>query len=219
MTSPAPTDRFYRRTRGLARFVMSMTSSPTILHAERTERPGRWILAANHVSPYDVAVIGRTCDRVIDWVSITEVWERPFLRWFCENMGAFPIDRSKADIAGLRMIHERLEQDRVIGIFPEGRLVQGGSPTMLEGGSFQSGVGKIAARACAPIVPCVHMGTANLAPPHRWLPLRLQRYGLIFGEPLEPDPDLPRKAAAKEIEARLTRSMEELHAELLAAFR
>ena len=211
-------DRFYRALRAFGRFGFLCTSKATILHAERAALAGPYILAANHTSVYDVAPIIRSCPRVIDWVSITEVFEVPFLRWLYGHMGAFPINRKVLDTQGLQTIFERLAAGRVVGIFPEGAVAVDSDRTILQGHGFRSALGKIAYASDVPVLPCVHVDTQNMAPPHRWLPLRLIRYGIIFGEPIFPKRELGRRAAARELEAELVAAMGSLHAELLAAY-
>ncbi|MEX1025733.1 MAG: lysophospholipid acyltransferase family protein [Planctomycetota bacterium] len=198
--------------RRIGRLGLAVCSRATVLHAERTQLEGGWLLAANHVSHYDVAPIARSTARLIDWVSITEVFAVPWLRWFCGRMGAFPIDRGRLDPHGLRVIYQRLSAGRVVGIFPEGALATT-ERTILEG-HFRSGIGKLAFAADVPIVPCVHLGTESMGAWYTWLPLKLVRYGVAFGEPLYVDRGLGRRAAALDIEARMVSAMEALALEL-----
>ncbi len=213
-----PKDLFYRSVRAFGRFGFFCTSRATILHAERSKLEGPWLLAANHASVYDVGPILRSCERVIDWVSITEVFQYRVLRWLYGNMGAFPVDRTILDTAGLQTIYDRLAAGRVVGIFPEGAVATGEVKTILEGGEFRSAIGKIAHSTGVPVVPCVHVDTKNMAVRYRWLPLRLIRYGIIFGKPIFADPSLNRREAARKLEQDLGASMRKLHVELLAAY-
>ena len=212
-------DLYYKTVRTIGRFVFFLTTRPKVLHVERTELEGAWLLASNHVSPYDVAPIVANCRRLIDWVSITEVFANPFLRWFCGNMGAFPINRSIKDLKGVRVIYQRLTAGRVVGIFPEGEIRDGQQAKVLEGGSIKPGVGKIAYAAKVPIIPCVVMDTWNFHGILVWLPLRLIRYGIIFGEPLTIDTTLAKREAIRKIEQDLETALRELHSELQAASR
>ena len=61
-------DRFYRTIRFAGHCGLLCTSRATVLHADRTTREGAWLLAANHVSPYDTAPIIRLCRRGLDWL-------------------------------------------------------------------------------------------------------------------------------------------------------
>jgi len=69
---------FYRAVRFVGRGVFRVASAPRILHAERAERPGAYLLAANHESVFDAPLLTAATPRVIYWLSITEIFR---LRW------------------------------------------------------------------------------------------------------------------------------------------
>lgn len=208
-------DLFHRTVVAFGRGVFLCATSPTVLHAERTRRDGAWLIAINHGSDMDIMPVMRSCHRRIDWLSITEVFAKPFIGWLAGKMGAFPIDRSMRDTVGVRRIYERLEAGRVVGMFPEGRIPRRPEESVLHGAALKAGIGQIAHSTGAPILPCVLLDAKNLEGVLPWLPLRRARYGIIYGEPLRADPDLERKQAARLLEEELAGKMRELHRELL----
>ncbi|CAN5433642.1 lysophospholipid acyltransferase family protein [soil metagenome] len=170
------------------------SSSPIVIGAEKTRRDGAFILASNHETPYDVPLLMRHCARPIDFVSITEVFRSPFIAWLYGSMNAFPLDRSRRDVHALRIIVDRLERGRVVGMFPEGRL-RPGKDSLVHTKAIRPGIGRIARLASAPILPCIVINSAAYSRFTSWLPFRQTRYGIIFGDPIEPndDPDVTEK--------------------------
>ena len=52
---------------------MFMTSSPVVLHRERSRRKGPFILVCNNLSPYDNACLIKETPRMLDFVSIVDL--------------------------------------------------------------------------------------------------------------------------------------------------
>lgn len=188
---------------------LRLASAPRILHRERARRPGAYLLAANHQSPFDVVLLMAATPRVIWWVSIVELFQRPLARWFLSALGAMPLDRSRRDPRTVRRIVAHLRAGRVVGIFPEGRLRQSGD-SVLRGGSIDEGVCRLAQLARVPVLPCVALGGGQFWRWRRWVPFARTRWAVAFGEPIFPQADTA--AMAGEI----TRALRGLAAEARA---
>jgi 1-acyl-sn-glycerol-3-phosphate acyltransferase len=208
-------DGFYNLVRFCGSIIFWWSSKPVILHVERTARPGPFILAANHTSAYDVPLLVRHSRRHLDFVSITEVFQFPFVAWFFGSMNAFPVDRSKPDSRGVRTILERLKRKRVIGIFPEGHI-RAPENAITHGGKARPGTGRLAVMAGVPIVPAVVINSAPYLKLTAWLPHRRVRYGIIFGPEILTPADLEKTEAAQKIESELEQAMIRLYRELLS---
>jgi 1-acyl-sn-glycerol-3-phosphate acyltransferase len=196
-------DGFYDALTMLGRPAFWVSSRPTVLNAAVTDRVGAYILAANHTSPYDIPILMRHCRRRIDFVSITEVFRNPFTAWLYGNMNAFPLDRSRPDAPTVRTVLDRLRSGRVIGMFPEGGF-RHGAASVVHSRKIRPGIGRLALLANVPIVPCVIAGSERYGRPASWLPLRATRYGVAFGEAIEP------AGTAEQIEERLIDTFVEL---------
>jgi 1-acyl-sn-glycerol-3-phosphate acyltransferase len=181
-------DGFYRTLVRLGRPAFWSSSRPTVINAGITNRPGPFLLAANHTSPYDIPILMRHCHRRIDFVSITEVFRNPFTAWLYGNMNAFPLERSRPDAPAVRTILDRLERGRVVGMFPEGGFRRG-EASVVHSRQIRPGIGRIAMLATVPIIPCAIIGSEQYSRPTSWLPLRRVRYGVAFGEAIEPSDD------------------------------
>ena len=204
-------DAFYRTVRFIGKSAFWASSSPVIVGAENVPRTGACLVAATHQSPYDVPLLIRHTPRLVDFVSIIEVFRNPLVAWFYGSLNAFPLDRSRPDSKTVRVIVDRLQRARTVGIFPEGGFRKG-SESVVYSRRIRSGTGRIAHLTGAPVVPCVIINSGVYAKPLSWLPLRRTRYGLIYGSPIDSNLD-PEVIDAKLIDAyvslheRLTREL------------
>jgi 1-acyl-sn-glycerol-3-phosphate acyltransferase len=208
-------DWFYRMVRGVGRSAFFVSSSPVVLHRERANRKGGYILASNHFSAYDVPCLIRHTPRLLDFVSIVEIFRVPLARWFFTNMNAMPLNRGRVDTVTTRQILDRLARGRVVAMFPEGR-VQDEVGSVLSGGRIRSGVFGLARKANVPVIPTVILGTKAYNQFVHWLPLRRTVYALNYGEPMFPSERWDDPAAAEE---ELRAVYRQLHQELLEAIK
>ena len=200
-------DAFYTLVWHVCAPAFISSGRPTVLGIEHTRRTGAFILAANHQSAYDVPLLMLHVRRHIDFVSIVEVFQKPLVGWFYGSLNAFPLDRGRPDAKTVRVILDRLERGRVVGMFPEGRFrVRGDS--MVHTGKIKTGIGRIVQLAQVPIIPCAIVGSPAYKRPRSWLPLRSTRYGLAFGEPIFPQLD------PTALEAELITAIQKLHSTL-----
>jgi 1-acyl-sn-glycerol-3-phosphate acyltransferase len=200
-------DRFYSTFLFFSRHVFWLSSRPIVIGVEHTRHGGAFIVAATHQSPYDVPLMIRHAGRRLDFISTTEAFAHPMVRWFYQSFNAFPLDRSKRDAAAVRTVFSRLRRGRVVAMFPEGRL-RTGADSVVHTRHIRRGVARIARTAGAPIVPCVILNAAAYARLSNWLPIRRVRYGIAFGSPIEP------RGSREEIETRLIDAFVELHGQL-----
>jgi len=203
-------DTFFRVVRLLGRQAFWASSSPVAIGAENVPLRGACIVAATHQSPYDVALLMRHTRRLIDFVSIVEVFRNPLVAWFYSSLNAFPLDRSRPDAKTVRIIFDRLARGRLVVMFPEGGFRKG-RDSVVYSRKIRRGVGRIACRSGVPVIPCVLIDTDRYARWQSWLPLQRTVYGVIYGEPLSPtlEPD--------ELERQLIDAFVALHRKLSAA--
>ena len=90
-------DISYTIIRSLGYPIYWITARRTILHAERLRRPGAFILASNHLSPYDVPALMGASKRRLDFVSITEMLRNPMVAAFFRAVNCEFVDRSRPD--------------------------------------------------------------------------------------------------------------------------
>ena len=164
------------------------SSSPISIGEEHVPPRGPCIIAATHQCPYDIPLLIRHTPRLLDFVSITEVFHNPLLAWFYGSLNAFPLERSRPDAPAARVILDRLRRGRTVAMFPEGGF-KTGATSVIHTRRIKPGIGRIANLSGAPIIPCVLINSPAYARPASWLPIRRTRYGVIYGEPLSPTLD------------------------------
>ena len=127
---------------------------------ENIPRKGRFIFAANHVSHLDPPLVSSLSPRRPHTIAKKELFEHPFLNKYFRALGAFPIDRGKADRKAIRHAIDMLESDAPLLIFPEGSQSRNG-----ELGEAAIGLGMIAHATKAPIIPVYLRGTEQAFSP------------------------------------------------------
>jgi 1-acyl-sn-glycerol-3-phosphate acyltransferase len=202
-------DVFYRAIRLIGSHIFWASGRPIVRGLEHIPSTGGVLIASNHTSAYDVALLIRHVPRLVDFVSITEVFKNPFLAWFYGSMNAFPLDRHKPDAPTVRTILRRLERGRLVAMFPEGGFRRG-EASVLRTRKIRPGIGRVASIANVPLVPAVVVNSSAYSRRAAWLPLRRTRYAIAFGQQIAPG--LP----AEEIERRLVEAMVSLYEEVTA---
>lgn len=154
-------------------------------------KKGPVILAPNHVSFLDPPAVGCGIYRQVHFMAKTELFEVPVLGKLIKGLGAFPVKQNTADRAAIRRAIELLGQGRVVCMFPEG----GRSPD----GTLQDalpGLGMVALKSQAPIVPVALIGTEKVL--RRGSPfLHFGKVKMVCGEPIS-FPELYDKGMARE---------------------
>lgn len=176
-------DVAYRLIRAAGYPIYWITSRPVLLHAERTARAGGYILAPNHLSPYDVPALMGISHRPLDFLSIVEMKNKPAVHHFFKMMNCEFIDRSRRDVAATTALAHRLKRGRAVAMFPEASI-RTESTSALFGGPFKPGVVRLAQLTGAPILPCAILGTAVYSRFSSWYPTRSVRFGVNVGEPI-----------------------------------
>ena len=202
----------------ICRPAFALSSSPVVLHRERAALDGAYLLAPTHLSAYDVPCLMKESPRRLDFVSITELFEKPLVAALFGAVNVFALDRSRPDSPTVRTILERLRRGRAVVMFPEGHI-RSAADSVLNGGDIKPGVARIAHLAGVPVVPCVLLDTGLYARASSWLPVRGTRFGVAFGSPLRASTDGPEAEAREALVAAVKRSYRELHAELVQAMR
>lgn len=117
-------------------------------------RTGPAILVCNHTSGLDPLLIQSAAPRFIRWMMASEYSEQPAVRRFFDLIETIPVDRTGRDVAATRAALRALQQGRILGLFPEGRIEP--SRELLP---FHTGVALMAAKSGAPLYPAYLDGT------------------------------------------------------------
>jgi 1-acyl-sn-glycerol-3-phosphate acyltransferase len=141
---------------------------------------GAVMLVSNHLSHFDVLVLGILLDRPLNYVARSTLFFFP-LGLFIKSLGAFPIQREGIGAQGLKETLRRLKNGGIVTLFPEGTRTTDG-----ELGEMKSGIAMLAAKAKVPILPAAIAGTFEAWPKSRMYPVP-HPMRVHFGELITPE--------------------------------
>lgn len=183
----------YRIATSLSNFVFSFSFRIKVSGAENIPKSGGFILASNHLSYLDPAVLAIACPREVNFMAKKELFNIPFLSNLISALGAFPVKRNTADISALKEAMKRVNAGNGLLVFPEGSRKEGA--TDLEP---QAGVGFIAAKLNAFVIPAFISGT-DIALPKGSKFIKPAKVSVTFGEQIYLERGLPYKEIAQKI--------------------
>lgn len=140
---------FYNIALPLIRAYMKSRFRVTCFGSENipTERR-RLIIACNHISFSDPAVIISHFPYPIHFIAKSELFEKWPMAFLVTNLNAFPVRRGMSDRSAVKYACDILNDDKILGIFPEGRRVRSAVPD-----KGKRGVAFISRRTGADILP------------------------------------------------------------------
>jgi len=152
-------------------------------------RSGPLIVAANHASSADPVLIGAFLNaklgRPVNWLGKRELVEFPLTGWAFRIAGIHPVDRDAADLDAFRTAMRILEAGQVLAVFPEGTRSHDGALQQV-----REGVGMLALRSGAPVLPVAVVDSDLAWPRGRLLPRYGKRVTVRFGKAFSPADDL-----------------------------
>lgn len=144
---------FYKIFRPIAKTVFILLYRPKIIGKENIPKDGRIILAGNHKHNWDAAILMSSTKRCIHFLTKEELFKGPF-GWFFKALGLIPVKRKTHDGKALPLSIEYLNNEKLIGIFPEGTFNRSNDVIL----PFKIGAVKMAHDANTKIVPFVIKG-------------------------------------------------------------
>ncbi|MCZ7627198.1 MAG: 1-acyl-sn-glycerol-3-phosphate acyltransferase [Candidatus Methylomirabilis sp.] len=135
---------------------------------EHIPRTGPGIVAANHVSYIDPIIIGIAVRRPVRFMAKKELFSSPLFGWLIRQLGAFPVNRDRTNLQAFKLAASSLAAGEIVAIFPEGTRGDG-----VKLRPAKPGIGLIAARTGAPVIPTFHQGTGKVFPKGAWFPQTL----------------------------------------------
>jgi 1-acyl-sn-glycerol-3-phosphate acyltransferase len=164
---------------------------------------GGTIVAANHRSFLDPFVIG-TClpwGKPMNYVAKVELFEKRWQGFLLCRVGAFPIRRGEADELAIETAEKVLDRGGSICIFPEGTRIRKGSL-----GKPKRGVGRLALRSGAPVLPVAVTGSEQV---RRGWRIRPRKVDIRVGRPMSfPQSESPSPALAASVTDRIWPNVE-----------
>jgi 1-acyl-sn-glycerol-3-phosphate acyltransferase len=151
-----------------------------VMGLENVPPEGGCLLVSNHLAQIDSFLLLHVLPRPIAFMAKEEVFLHPASDYFCRHLGAFPVHRDRVDRWALKYALKVLDQDCILGIYPEGG--RSGQKQLQEA---KVGPAYLAIKSGRPLLPIAITGTHRVC--KQWRPLRAS-VTVRFGEPLYPLP-------------------------------
>lgn len=133
---------------------------------ENVPENGAVIIAGNHPSYLDPALVALPIKRPIRFMAWDTLFKIPLFGLLIRALGAFPVDLRKGKgEAAFREASSVLDSGEALGIFPEGQRSQQGPM-----GELRNGVARLAIETGAPIIPVTIGGAYRAWPKWKLLP-------------------------------------------------
>jgi 1-acyl-sn-glycerol-3-phosphate acyltransferase len=157
---PRDRKKYYLEETGTRRFLLwlvkNLFHTAMVMKVEGQENfplDGSVIVAANHVTNFDVFPVQFAVPRAICFMGKAELFNTPLdplLRVLC----AFPVYRGEKDEWAIRHAEKVLAHGQTLGMFPEGKRSRGKGL-----GVAKTGTARMAIEMSCPIIPMTVIGT------------------------------------------------------------
>lgn len=149
-----------------------------VIGAENMIEEGPCIIAANHCSFFDPPLVGVACKRAIHYLARKSLLSWPVLGPIFPELNVIPVDRKNADRSALMGAIRVVKNGGAVLIFPEGTRSPDGKIQ-----PAQPGLGMIAAKTGAPVVPVRVMGSFEVFSREMSVP-RMRPVSVRIGKPM-----------------------------------
>lgn len=139
---------FYRIIRGPLSAIFKGIYKPSIIGKCNIPENGRIILAGNHTNYLDCLLVASSTKRCVHYLAKDELMKGP-LKYIFKGCGIIPVNRRTKDPNAVMCAEGYLNDDKLIGIFPEGTINRTDDIIM----PFKFGAVKMANDTNSPIVP------------------------------------------------------------------
>ncbi len=150
-----------------------------VVGTENIPTGGPYLIASNHMSHLDPPLVGAQVPRQMRFFARRTLWSNRVASWWLDNTETIPVDRDGGDIGAIKRVLQAIQEDRAIVLFPEGTRSMDGQLQ-----KPKAGVGLMACKTGAPVVPCRVYGSfqafgKGAKIPHLGVPVTV-----VFGKPI-----------------------------------
>ncbi|MGE5415183.1 MAG: lysophospholipid acyltransferase family protein [Acidobacteriota bacterium] len=139
---------------------------------EKFPSEGAVIIASNHINFWDPVLVSAFLRRQVHFLAKAELFDNKLIGWFLKSLNAIPVKRGAPDRRALRRAIEVLENQGVLGIFPEGTRSQTGEVT-----KAYHGAAMLAVKGKAQVIPVGCINTTQAFSFGGWQDAVIIKYG------------------------------------------
>ena len=184
--------KLYIVLRPIVSFLAKILLTPKYEGLENIPKKGRVVLAGNHTHNFDCIILASSTKRPIHFLAKSELFVG-IKKILFSNLGLIPVNRQVKDSNVLKTANNYLNNEKVIGIFPEGTTEKGRGLL-----PFKIGAVKMAKDTNSMIVPFVITGKYTLF--SRNLKIKFLKPYKIKNNDLDKENEILRSKIKKELE-------------------
>lgn len=169
-----------------------------LINKSNFPKSGRVIVCANHVGSMDMFFMCYRLNRLVHFMAKEELFKIPILGSVIKWLGAFPVNRKKADVASFKASMDILNKGDALGIFPQGTRIKS---TIKRNMKAKPGAVLLAIKTGAPILPVGIEGNYKL----------FGKVKVVFGEPYHIKAKKDKKYSKEELEEMSNKIMEKVY--------
>jgi len=140
-------------------FIIKIFGRYQVFGRQNLPNSGPLIIVSNHISNWDPLMVGAAIPRKVSFIAKGELFSIPLVGFLLKAWGMIPVKRGRIDREALSKPQELLNDEKVIGIFIEGKRNLKNPAIMLKP---QPGAAMLALRSGAPVVPVAVINTNRL---------------------------------------------------------
>ena len=163
-----------------------------VVGGDHVPRTGRLLIAANHTGIIDGPLLHGVIPRE-SHIIIKEEMFSGVIGFLMRNAGQIPVDRRNGR-AALQTALALLNEDRLVGVFPEGSRGRGDVK------ETKAGIAWLAVRSGSPVLPVAILGTRPSGKKPGHIPHPRERLTVVFGQPfaaVHPEAGIGRAAVSE----------------------
>lgn len=145
--------------------------------SENEPAEGGFLICSNHISNADVVIVAASFRRQVRFLAKAELFKIPLLKQLITALGAFPVDRGRADVGAVKKTIELLSEGECVGMYPQGHRQPGIDPRETR---IKNGAAMMIYRASVPALPVLIQTKGMRIKPFRRTIVRI-------GKPVTPE--------------------------------
>lgn len=171
---------FYKIVIAILKVLVFFVFDLKVYNSENINKTDKGLIACgNHTNMIDPVILAVSSKRQIHFMGKKELFEKKIFGYIFRKLGGFPVDRQGVSMSAIKNSLQVLNNNKVLGIFPEGTRVKA-----YDENNAKPGIALIANKAKANIIPFYIRGSYKFR----------GKIEIIFGEEKNYFEDIEKKA-------------------------